>query len=287
MATDVKNLNEKAMLVYLKISMWSGKTKDTKVSKEVVVNKQARLDAGGWWTNLVPPKRIRPIDNAVANCRATHHKYTLPWMDGGLRVLPSAMFLEYSKAMREANERFHDAVKQFLTEYPDLLKDARERLGKLKDTVDLPTVESVKRRFAISQDILPMPAADDFRVDLGKDETEAMKQNITHNIANMCETAMRDLWSRFGELLEKVETTMSQRDKKFKNSLMNNLKDFCNLIPKLNIIEDSTLEELRTEALEKLTTIDPDVVRGSRNERKKVHNDVKSIVDKMNAYMGK
>lgn len=277
-------LNRKAMLVYLRMSMWTGRKKDKDVTAEILRRKNSENDSGAWWTYLVPAKALRAVDTAYHKCRNVHYKLTLPWMDGGLRILPSAMFMEYGKAMREVTAEYDVAVDSFIKDYPILIADARKRLGDLLNGAVLPTAAEIKHKFKVSQDILPMPVASDFRVELAQEDLNEMKKNLSVNIESMTSKAMTDLWGRLSELIEKIEKTLGDPNKKFKNSLIDNLGDFCKLIPKMNITGSKELEKMRKEVFEKLAVLHPDNLRKFKRERKQAHKDAKDVLKKMKAY---
>ena len=67
----MNNLKQKAMLVQLRISMWTGRRKDNAVTEEVCLSKQSEHDAGAWWTYMIPKKDIQPIEKAAGKCRAS------------------------------------------------------------------------------------------------------------------------------------------------------------------------------------------------------------------------
>lgn len=278
------NLNEKAMLVHLRLSMWTGRTKDSLITEEVIRTKNSDSDAGAWWTYLVPKKDIKKIENAAARCRTEFFKITLPWMDGGMRILPSAMFLTYSQTMRQAVADYENAIKEFVDNYPTIISEAKRRLGKLAEQKNLPTVEDIKNRFSAKLNVLPLPTANDFRVSLNRDEVETIKKNITANIEAMTSKAMDDLWNRLILLVDKVENTMRSDDKIFRDTLIGNLKDFCELIPKMNLTNDKHLEEIRKEVVEKLANLKPNDLREDKAQRKTAHKAAKSVLEKIKEY---
>lgn len=277
-------LNRKAMLVYLRMSMWTGRKKDKEVTAEVIRQKNSDTDSGAWWTYLIPAKALRTVDTAYHKCRNVHYKLTLPWMDGGLRILPSAMFEDYSKAMREVTAEYDEAVDSFLKDYPGLIAEAQKRLGSLLNGAILPTASEIKNKFKHSQDIMPMPTATDFRVDLATEDVNRVKKNLTSNIEAMTSKAMTDLWSRLSELVGKVEETLGNPNKKFKNSLIENLGDFCKVIPKMNITDNKQLEKTRKEVIGKLSSLYPEDLRKNKKDRKQAHKDAKDILNKMKSF---
>jgi len=286
MLKETKKLSERAMLTQLSFSVWTGRTKDNRVSEEVTVSKNAERDGGAWWTYLIPKRSMRNINIAYTKCKSTHNKLTLPWRDGGDRILPTAMFLDYSKSMREAKAEFDEAVNEFLKEYPEILANAHKRLGKLLDNKKLPSTDEISHKFGIRQNIYPLPDVADFRVNLPKQDVDEIREQMNKNIDITIEKAMTEIWQRLAELIGKIEKTLKDPKKKFKNSLINNLKEFCELVPKLNLTDDSKLEGFRKEAIKNLANLKPDNLREDKTERKAAYKTAKNVLKKMKDYKG-
>ena len=285
MVTKTKNnLSEKAMLINLRISMWTGRTKDRRITSEVISNNKSQTDSGAWWTYLIPKKNMAAINNASGKLRSLHYSLTLPWMDGGLRILPSAMFMNYAEKMRKAIAEYDKVTDEFIKEYPTIIANAQERLGQLLDGKKLPTTNEIRDRFGVSKDVMPLPSTNDFRVKLGDAEVNQIKKQMTISINEMTENAMADLWSRFAELIEKVEHTLGKSDKIFRDSMISNLKEFCDLVPNLNMTDDEALEAVRKEVTEKLTNLMPENLRKNKKERQIAHKDAQDILKKMKGY---
>ena len=272
------------MLTQLSFSVWTGRTQDNRVSKEVTVSKNAERDGGIWWTALIPKRSLRNINTAYNKCKATHNRLTLPWRDGGDRILPTAMFLEYSKAMREVKTEFDEAVNEFLEGYPDIVKNARKRLGKLLDNKRLPTAAEVKRKFGVHQEIYPLPDIADFRVNLSKEDVAEIRKQMKTSIDDTIEKAMTGIWQQLAELIGKIEKTLKEPKKVFRDSLISNLKEFCELIPKLNLTDDSKLEDFRKEAVKELVNLRPDNLREIKPERAVGAKTARDMLKKMKDY---
>lgn len=284
MTRQKNNLCEKAMLVSVSFSFWTGKTKDRKVTAEVIVTKKSARDAGAWLTNLVSKHDLRNVESARGKVRETHYKYSLPWMDGGLRILPSAMFMKYRQEMSKAIAEHDKALAAFLRDYPTIVKHAKKRLGALLEGKRLPETWEVKRKFAIRQDILPIPSMGDFRCELSSDEADEIRKNVAKSIESMTERAVANIWEQFTTLIEKIEKTMKDPKKVFRDTLISNLTDFCELIPKMNLTNDNKLETLRKEAIAKLAELKPIDLRESKADRKKAHKSAKEIMEKIKGY---
>ncbi len=279
-----KRLSQRAMLVNLQIAGWSGRVKDQDISDEVMKTKQANTDCGDWWTYLVPKGVLKALQKARMECRNTHYRLTLPWQDGGCRILPAAMFIEYTKAMREAKAGYDKVVKEFLEEYPTFVANAKGRLGHLLDNKRLPNIATIKGKFNCHQNIFPLPDITDFRVDMAEEDIVAVRKQVEESINATTEKAMASIWEKLGDLINKIEITLKQPKKIFRDTLISNLSDFCQLLPKLNLTEDNKLEAVRKETVEKLAELRPDNLRDSKTERKAAVKAAKEVLEKMKSY---
>lgn len=279
-----KRLNEKAMLVYLQISQWTGRSKDSKVSSEVRKIKRAADDAGAWWTYIVPKLYLQKLERSVQRCRHIHDELTLPWSDGGQRILPAAMFMDYSKAMRAAKTEFEDEVEAFIKEYPTIVHQASKRLGSLLDTTKIPKVNEIRSKFAVRLEVFPLPDIADFRVDMTDKEFDEVKAQIKNSIIESTNKAMADVWGQLSELVGKIQETLSQPDKVFRDSLIDNLTDYCKLLPKFNLTDDNKLEDVRRDIVKQLIELKPNNLRENKKERKQAATAAKNVLEKIKGY---
>lgn len=278
------NLSERAMLVNIKISTWTGRKKNKQISEQIQNENNASTDSGAWWTYLIPKKHVQRIETAANNCRTIHYKFSLPWLDGGVRILPSEMLMDYTSKLREAIYKFDEVIDDFISDYPEIKISAHKRLGTLIDGKEFPSTEELRSKFGVHTDILPLPDVKDFRVKINAEDAEEIKSKMKESLDTMTQKAVGDIWRRLKELVEKIETTMKDPKKIFRDTLIGNLSEFVDLIPKLNLTNDNRLEEMRKEVKEKLASLKPIDLRESKTDRKKAHKSSKEILDKLNDY---
>lgn len=281
------SLSNRAMLVDLRISTWEGRKKDTQVTEEVTEENGASTNAGAWWTRLIPPEDLKPIGSAVHHARTAHFKHTLPWSDSGPRVLPSELFFDYSREMRRLHDEFDMAVDGFLAKYPALVDSAPDRLGKLMPEKGLPSADQIRAKFGYKTNITPIPESRDFRVDLGEGVTDEIRQDIQKQADTALATAMGDLWRQLHVSVSKIAERLGDAKGVFRDSLISNLVELCELMPKMNVTGDKRLEEMRVEVVAKLTKQDTDVLRKNKVVRADAAQAANSILKQMEAYMGK
>jgi hypothetical protein len=77
-------LSEKAMLVNLKISVWTARKFDPKVTQEIERSHNTRGDIGRFNKALVSLKSVKKYQVIAGEIRTFHYANTLPWGDEGV-----------------------------------------------------------------------------------------------------------------------------------------------------------------------------------------------------------
>ena len=98
--------------------------------------------------------------------------------------------------------------------------------------------------------------------------------------------AMKDLFVRLNTVIEHFAEKLSDKEAIFRDSLVENVIELVNLLPKLNVVGDADLESLRKETQKKLCAYEPDTLRKDAKVRDKAAGDAKAILDKMAGYVG-
>ena len=279
-------LRDDAMIVRLSISQWTGRKFDKGVTQRVAREYAVDESVGRYNKVLIAKEAIQGITKVVSGARAFHYQNTLPWDDGGSRILPSKNFLEYSKRMRGYREEFESAVREFVTNYQAYRDDAQRALGGLFNPADYPGVHEIEHKFGFSTDIDPVPSSEDFRVSIQSAEAARIKKELEERVQQRVVEATRDLYVRLNDVVAKVADKLSDKDAIFRDSLVENVVELVNLLPKLNVGNDPKLDELAKETKKKLCALEPDAIRKDAKVRTKAAEDAKAILDKMSGYLG-
>jgi len=277
------SLNEKAMLVFLNISFWTARKYDKKISQEVE-DKYGTDEAGRYNKILIAKEHLANIKKIISAARTFHYENTLPWSDNGGRLLPSSNYFDYVNAIRNFQDEYEREVANFLLVYPNLKQEARLRLNAMFEEEDYPDVTILKTKYAFTNQITPVPEAGDFRVKITDDEVAAIKESLEQQVVRSTETAMNDLWQRLFKVVEHMSERLSDPDNKFKNTLVENITDLCELLPKLNITDDPELNDAVQEIKAKLTVNDSQDLRDNNLVRNKTAIEAQKILNKMRPY---
>jgi hypothetical protein len=280
------SLLNKAMKAKLTIGAWPAFTKDFKATKKTHQDFGASSDAGSYNKRLIAKSAMDKVNSTVSRLRTKHFQLTMPWGDDGWRLLPSEVYLEYTQTMRQLRTEFETAVAEFLLNYPALQAAAQQRLGRMYDADDYPSVDKLRSRFHFSMKIDPIESAGDFRVELSETEVLKIKAEIERRSREREANAMKDLWDRLYEVIERMSERLSDEDKKFRDSLVKNILNLTDLLPKMNVTGDQELNDLADQAREKLCTYTPTELRSNKQARKETADAAKQLMDTMDAMAG-
>ena len=266
------------MLVELTIRQWTGTKHDKSVSAEVEQTHQAK-NAGRYNKYLIDKAHLADISSAANALRKYHYTRTLQWNDGGQRIMPSALFLEYRDEMAKYKQIFNDAVRDFLAKYPQLVQDARLRLGTLYRPEDYPAVHELHNLFAIELKIMPMPDAADFRIDISQEIQDEIRAEITQTIAARQADAVKDCWARMREVVGRIADQCSREKPVIRESLMENASDLVKVLSGLNITNDPDITAAETEL--RGLIVPSATLRDNPSARRNAANKAAEILQKM------
>lgn len=290
--TETK-LTDRAMLVNLSISQWTASKNDKKVTREVAAKHGNVENMGRFNKSLVAKDALETVKKLAGKARTEHYKRTLPWRDGGDRILSSAGYWEYSREMRSIMAEFNAAVDSFVSDYPNFVADAKVALNGLFDASDYPTASAIREKFALLFDIFPMPTSDDFRVNLGDTETARIKTELETQTNAMLNRAMSEVWGRMKDVIGKMSERLKaytvdgtgKAGNPFRDSLVGNITELLDILPSLNLTNDANVTAFAVEMRTHLTAYTPEQLRESEGTRKDVANRADEILSKMAAFV--
>ena len=282
-----------AMLVSLNIRAYAGKKEDKKVSREVASAKGATSDSGAYMKALVPKEHLEPITKAIGALRNFHYEYTLPWLDEGIRMLASQNYSEYKAQFETLRDGYDTAVRDFCVAWPDIVESAKRTRGDLFNPADYPA--DIASRFGLKLEFRPLADVNDFRVNLKDSEVERLREAIAADQERGQAAAMGDLYRRLesgvkamAERLRayQVDANTGKTSGVFRDSLVDNLRELCGLIPRMNFANDPDLEAIRVMVERDLCGESADVLRASDKTRERVAENAEAIAARLGEFMG-
>ena len=286
------DLNRDAMLVGLRISAWSGRLYDREASDHVAAHHEASTSAGRYNKRLLPKAALAALNATMSETRTQHYAQSLPWDDKGSRLLTVANYERYTEVMDGLRERLVRQRARFIEDYDDYVEQARLDLGKLFRIGEYPSKDQLRDRFSIRYRITPVPDADHFIARLASDDTERVKRDIESHIEEQLHDAVGDLYRRLAEAVERVSERLDEDENGkplvFRDTMISNIRDLVDVVPRLNIFGDHRLAGLCEQVKDRIASVEPDSLRPSGTfdpaVRAKVKRDADALMEQFSGY---
>jgi len=246
-------ITERAMLAAVHISIWTAIKHDRKVSREVAEQHGAYAGAGRYNKQLLrEAERLESLRSLSGQIRQYFYKITLPWSDEGYRLLPAHFYFELTTKMREFEQAFTQQVEEFLAVYPRYIEQVRPELNGLFREEDYPSTDKLRNKFGVRLEVLPIPSGNDFRVTLSEEEQARVARTIDENVRQSLQKGTEDLWTRLKAVVSHFVERLNEPESRFHASLVTNIGELVDLLPRLNVNQDEELNRFAGEIRDRL-----------------------------------
>lgn len=279
------NLNDRALLVQLSISQWSARKFDRKITQQVADSNRVLASAGRYNKALLPMTGLLDaVHQKSTQIYADYRRQTLPWGIDGTQVLPTANYMAFMTEFRRLKVEWEGLVNTFVDAYPRLKEQAKTALGPMYNDNDYPHISQVRSKFKMDIAVFPMPSSD-FRVKLSSDELSRIQQDVEARVTTAQHQAMQEVWERLFTRVKHIADKLSDPKGIFRDSMLENARELCELLPRLNFADDPQLEQMRQEVEGKLAKHHPDSLRNDPILRRDTAEEAKRIMAQMGAWM--
>lgn len=280
------NLNDRALLVQLNVSQWTARKYDRKATEQVAAANGTDNAAGRYNKSLLPMNdHLAAVHRKTTEIRAAYYSNTLPWGIEGTQLLPTANYLAFMTQFRAEKREWETLVTAFVRKYDELRTNARGFLAGLYKDSDYPTRLEVARKFNIDMAVFPVPNAD-FRVSIGSEELTRIQSDVEARVRDAGMTAMKEVWQRLFHHVEHIAERLADPAAVFRDSMLESATETCDMLTRLNVLDDPDLERMRLEVSQKLTGFHPDALRNDPDLRRETAVTAKQIMDQMSVFMG-
>ncbi len=279
------NLSDRALLVQMSISQWTARKYDKKATRQVADANNTTMDAGRYNKSLLPMNDyLDRVHKKTTHIREKFYKNTLPWGIEGTQMLPTSNYLQFMTEYRKEKSEWQSLVNTFIDNYDTLRFDAQRILGELYDEADYPLVSEIGYKFRMDMAVFPVPS-NDFRTNISSDELTAIQQDVERRVSQAQQQAVLEVWQRLFDKVKHIAEKLADPKAVFRDSMVENARDICDLLPRLNFTDDPHLEEMRQQVEASLLK-HPDALRNDPDLRRDTAAEAKAIMDKMKSFMG-
>lgn len=202
--------------------------------------------------------RIKEIKDVIREARDLVINNTTPW--GERRLLNNVNIEKLLRAYGPIKGRFDARVNQLHADAPMLIAAAETNKGDFK--VDPPTIEEMRESFSLELKLEAIPDASKFSSsNLDPQIEEQLRRRFEADTAAAYQQAQQDALQRLAEPLEKLVeriTNYSKREDEksrgitsgprttFRDSVVDDVVNICNVFGSFNILNDPSIAALNT-----------------------------------------
>ena len=200
-------------------------------------------------------------------------------------MLPTANYLSFMTEFRKERAEWNHLVNNFVANYDALQQDAKRILGNLYNSADYPSSIEIRQKFHMDMSVFPVPSTD-FRVSIASEELTRIQQDVERRVKEAEQTAMKEVWQRLYDRVKHMAEKLADPKAIFRDSMVENAREICAILPRLNFADDPNLEALRQEVEMGISNHHPDALRNDPDLRRDTAAQAKAIMDKMSVWMG-
>lgn len=280
-----RSLCEKALLIQLSISCFTGGKKDKRLSSEVVKEEQAKEESIRVWKSLCKSEQLNAVVNLSQKMRLTYYKLTAPFAEDGMRIVKTSNYIEVKTKLEGMKREFLDAVARAVADYDSIVEADKKNLGTAFDIADYPTKVEFASRFKVNIMPFPVPANDYRSGHLSPEDVTEINANIEKLIQDRVKIAGKDALERMAAALFHIYTKLADKDASFKASSIQNVIEAATEAANLNIVDDPTIDALAERVRKQFGAIDTDLIRNDEKARSAATDEVHATLEEITKQM--
>lgn len=291
-------LTSRAVLFDLTIKLPSFARGEKQYADEIAAAHGAAKDWGRYTKYLIDMKAIKPLSQCRDAAKADYYRMTAPWFDGGGRIILSTGYANLIDTMRRHETEYYKLRGDLIPRYPSLVNDARVALNGMFRESDYPTIEELEYRISFSTRMLPVPSRKHLIVDIAEYELDKARRDLDADTQANIRVAMADVIDRIKDAVSKMASTLRtyaprtgdvKAQSIFRDSLVENVRSLCDVIPSLNLTGDPRIDAIADTMSATLCAVSADGLRASEPTRLTVADqadDILKQVAELDAAMG-
>ena len=223
-----------------------------------------------------------PAYRAVAGVRSEASGYwrtvTLPFPDAGIRLLPQNSLSTFASTMQTYRERLQESARELGGQYEQIKSEAERRLGTLFNASDYPTTLDGLFDLEVSYPTIEPP---NYLMALHPDVYQQEQARVRERFESAVELAEQgfatELQRLTAHLAERLTGLHDGQPKVFRDSAVENLREFFERFRQLNIRSGPELDALVEQAQQTINGVEPQTLRDSNRLRQMVARDFEQI----------
>ena len=284
-------LKHKALTVRLFRKKPSRNKLDKQLSQELSTAKNVSDDVSLRVNKSIFSKATTdPFMKVISEAGKYYYRVTTPWDDKGFRLLSIEVYKDFTKTMKAYTTRFREAAMTFIDGIEADMALMAETLGDAFNRSDYDYLflsngqidrDAIMAQFQLEVEYGTVADGDDLRASLTDEDREIIAQHITEKNNQKFAAAQKHIITTLHEHIMAIHERLCKSENIFRDTLIGNLEDLCDLIPKMNIAGDPAINQLAVDAKAALCKWDAQTLRDDPDVRAEVADKADKILDNM------
>ena len=285
--SDVDLLKHKALQVRLTRKKLNRNKMDKALGDELSKLKNV-LDAGAVRVNksLFSKSATDEYMKVYSDASKYFYRTTTPWDDRGWRLLAVDLYEDFTKKYKTYTGQYREKVNLFIDNIEAHMEEMKGILGQAYDVEDYKFVapngavdrEMLLSQFALEVEFDTVTSGNDLRASLTDADREIIAAEMDKRAMEKFSKSQEHIVIELVDVIDKMHERLSTADAVFRDTLVSNLEELCDLVPKMNIAGDQKLNDIARQAREKLTVWDAKTLRDDPKIREQVSAEANDIL---------
>jgi len=265
-----EQLSTKAIRLHLLWGYWKPEKTDKAITATTNKSLGVQGNRGHYDKELFSTEYMRPLREHTSRTKRFYYLHTLPWEDRVSRLASVRKVEEIATVLNRNILQYEEILRRTVGDdaaYMQAIYDQRLWLGASWAYGDYPGREAFMQRYHARLDIMPLTTTTDLRCELSESLRAQIAESIERDTAERFRLAMADCWKKLYEPVRKMADTLSQSDASFRNTLVGNIREVCEVMPELNILDDPELKRMTDEVMGRLADADTDALKDDAGVR--------------------
>ena len=277
-------IQNKCILCSFSSPYFTGKVRDVKATAKIHSDYNLKKKSGDFYKKILA-NHVEEIQSAIGRARKFHNENTLPYDRNGRSLLVNNNYFNYVQEMGKYKDAISAKVENLAENLETLIEKDREKLGDLFNIKDYPSKEELRSKYRVTINFEPVPSGDNLFLNLETNEVNKIRGEIEKEVNERIENAVKELARRLYTVVSHLHEVLEGDGRVFE-STVNNIKSMCELIPKLNVLDNPDIEAIGKECMVKLCYFQVDDLKEEGIIRKTVKEDAEKLAERLKNYFG-
>ena len=262
--------------VKLTVHFWNGVRKQNDLAREFEVSKGAEDDSCDLQVIYIPKHIQHKIGVAKSRLESFWKTASLPWEDGGWRVVTAEAFMPLLDSIAPLVRNYNDTVEEVVGMYDEIKAEAKRKLNGMFDESRFPSKDDFRAKYGVDNYSKPIPISADTRIaGLSEASQQLVRRSVEMQISEQLNKAVETIGERLKKLVNDMQIRLAKDDAKGTRfaGLLGTVNEVCDALATLNITKDPVVTETINKVKRTLTKYSPDDLRDETKPT--VRNDMK------------